>query len=260
MKTQPTGEQWACLGPMERFHFRLADRINRTNWIKDALSVPNATVGRAWVELFVHKMCLDHGFDNFRLIDPDRAVLLVANHRSLFDQFSMAARLFTMYGNHHRIFFPIRAPFFYDSPAGLALNLALAFGSMYPPIARDPKRKVWNRFAMEVLAELLQDPRNMVGFHPEGRRNRSEDPYDLLPGQPGCGMLIHRARPNVVPVFLQGFPDNPWPWTLKTLGLAASCPPAVHMVMGAPLDLAEELAQPADPRLYVRISRKVMEA
>lgn len=243
---------------MERFHFKVVDVINRARWFPDLSSPLNRHISRFWVECFVRYTVCDHGFENFRKIDPNRGVLLVANHRSFYDQFTIMGRLYTLYGNHHRIFFPIRAPFFYDSLKGMLVNLGLAFGAMYPPIMRDPKRKAWNSFAMDLLAELLQDRRNLVGFHPEGKRSQDPDPYNLLPGKIGCGTIIHKARPNVVPVFLQGFPRNVLSWPVKSL--VGRPRPVVHAVMGPPVDLAEELDAPADRRTYMKITRKVMDA
>ena len=257
-KIQPTPEQWACLLPMERFHFKVVDAINRSNWLPAITSTLNCHISRFWVEQFVRNHMQDHGFENFRKIDPARGVFLVANHRTFYDQFSIMGRLFTLYGNHHRIFFPIRAPFFYDSLAGMFVNLSLAFGAMYPPIMREPKRKVWNSFAMDLLAELLQDKRNLVGFHPEGKRSQEPDPYTLLPGKLGTGMVIHKSRANVVPVYLQGFPRSVLPW--PGANLVGKPKPVVHAVMGPPIDCSEELEMPADRRTYMRITKKVMDA
>lgn len=257
MKIQPTPEQLACLDPLERFHYRLVDVINRASWFPDLASPFNSVISRLWVEAFIRHLVQDHGFDNFKRIDPNRSVLLVANHRSFYDQYSIMARLYTLFGNHHRIFFPIRSPFFYDSLLGLVVNLSLSFGAMYPPITRDPRRMAWNSFAMDLLVELLQDRRHLVGFHPEGKRSQDPDPYALLPGKLGCGMVIHKSRPNVLPVFLQGFPRSVLSWPLKNLRRPR---PVVHMVMGAPIDFSEEFAAPGDRRTYLRIAKKTMAA
>lgn len=257
-KIQPTPEQWACLLPKEKFHFRVVDAINRGTLLPPLASLYNAHISRFWVECFVRNHVVEHGFDNFRRIDPNRGVFLVANHRTFYDMFTIMGRLYTLFGNHHRICFPIRSPFFYDTLAGMFVNLTLACGAMYPPIIRDPKRKAWNSFAMEILAEVLQDRRNLVGFHPEGKRSQEPDPYQLLPGQLGTGFVIHKSRANVVPVYLQGFPRSVLPWPVKNL--TGRPKPVVHMVMGSPLDLAEELEGPADRRTYLKITKKTMDA
>jgi 1-acyl-sn-glycerol-3-phosphate acyltransferase len=220
--------------------------------------VLGATVSSRWIECGTSKTVLDHGFENFQKIDPNRAVLLAANHRTFYDHFVISARLFRLFGPHHNIYFPVRANFFYDHFLGLLVNLPIALGVMYPPIIRDSKRRHWNVYATDLMADLLTDPRNMVGFHPEGTRNRGPDPYKLLPAKPGCGELIYRTNPNVVPVFLQGFPKTPWKLLRQNLGRSNSVQPVVHMVMGQPLDFSEELTLPQNRKTFLLISKKVM--
>jgi 1-acyl-sn-glycerol-3-phosphate acyltransferase len=211
-----------------------------------------------WVESFISGTVESHDFENFEKIDPDKAVLLVANHRSFNDQFAISARLFSMYGVHHNIFFPVRGNFFYDNPFGLIVNLFFAYGVMYPPIIRDRKRHNWNACATDIMVNLLREPGNLVGFHPEGTRGRSDDPYQLLPAKPGCGELIHRAQPNVVPVFLQGFPPAPFEMWREKLKKGKSAKTYVHMVMGEPVDFSEEYEMEASRKTYLSISKKAM--
>lgn len=258
MGIKPTSEQWQALKPVERVNFRVTHSLNSSPKLRRILTRIGASYSKWWVECGTSKTVLEHGFENFAKIEPDKAVLLVANHRSFYDLFVIAARLFRLYGPHHNIYFPVRANFFYDNPLGLLINLKVAIAGMYPPIVRDRKRRHWNVFATDLMAELLRDPSNMVGFHPEGTRNRGPDPYAMLPAKPGCGELIHRSQPNVVPVFLQGFPKNPWEMLRENLRRSDSVQPMVHMVMGAPLDFAEELALPPRQKTYLLISRKVM--
>lgn len=257
---QPTPEQWALLTPVEKVNFMISDYVNRDPKAKHVFSRIASVVGKSWVEFFVSNLCPDHGFEKFAKIDPTRGVLLVANHRSFFDLFAVTARLFTMYGNHHQVQFPVRSTFFYDHYLGHCVNLPLAWGTMYPMIMRDKNRRGWNRFSTELLVELLQDPRNMVGFHPEGTRSRTKDPYELLPGRPGCGELIHRSRPNVIPVFLQGFPRYAWHGPLINHGPLKHKVLWAHMVMGDPMDFSQEWSEPASPELNQRIVDRVMAA
>ena len=257
MEARVTSQALKALTAVERFNFYVTNTLNRTPLTRRLLTRLLATLGTAWVEFGTSRTVLDHGFDNFAKIDPNRAVLLVANHRTFYDQFVISARLFRLYGPHHNVYFPVRANFFYDNPLGLLVNLPVAMGVMYPPFVRDRKRLRWNAFATNLLVELLQDPHNMVGFHPEGTRNRGPDPYELLPAKPGCGELIYRSRPNVLPVFLQGFPKNAF--TLVKANLRRDSSPFVHMVMGEPLDFSEELQLPAGRKTYLLISRKVMQ-
>ncbi len=243
----------------ERFIFRVMHRLNWSHGTRALLGRVGASFGKSWVEFVISDTVQDHGFENFKKIDPTRGLLLVANHRSFYDQFAIAARLFTLYGNHHNIYFPVRSNFFYDSMPGLFMNVTVATAMMYPPVLRDAKRKSWNRYATDIMAELLKRPQNMVGFHPEGTRSRGPDPYEFLSPKPGCGELIFRANPNVVPVFLQGFPRSLFKLR-RGDARHGQRRPLVHMVMGPPIDFSGKLAGEGDRKLFLSLSQTVMTA
>jgi len=246
------------LKKIERFNFTVTHRLNSSPLFRKILSAICATFGKAWVEFFTHGAVVEHGFENFEKIDPNRAVLLIANHRSFYDQFVIAGRLFKLYGRHHNIYFPVRANYFYDRLDGLLVNLLVAYGVMYPPFVRDRKRLRWNKEATEILINLLKNPENMVGFHPEGTRNQGPDPYEFLPAKPGCGEMIYRTNPNVVPVFLQGFPQKVTHMLRSSPCTKNPRPPYVHMVMGEPIDFSEELAMEANNKTFLTIAKKAM--
>ncbi|MFQ5676390.1 MAG: lysophospholipid acyltransferase family protein, partial [bacterium] len=247
---KPTPEQWQALRPIERFNFRVTHFLNSSPRIRRLMTVVGANVNTKVVELCTSNIVWHHGFENLRKVDPQKAVLLVANHRSFFDLFAVSARLFRLYGAHHNNYFPVRANFFYDNPLALLVNLPVAAGFMYPPIIRDKKRRLWNKYATDLMVDLLKDPANLVGFHPEGTRNRGPDPYALFPPKPGCGELIFRSNPNVIPVFLQGFRKSFLKMLKANLGRATSQTPIVHMVMGAPMDFSAELQLEPGKKTY----------
>ncbi len=202
----------------------------------------------------------EHEFENFEKIDPNRGLLIVANHRTFYDQFIIAARLFSLYGPHHNIYFPVRSNYFYDNPMGLLINMALAMSAMYPPIVRDRRRLRWNSVATDIMVDLLKNPANMVGFHPEGTRNRGPDPYKLLPAKPGAGEIIYRANPNVLPVFVQGFPDSFRELFRDSRKKRAPADRTVHMVMGEPIDFSTERQLEPSRKTYLQISKRLMDA
>ncbi len=259
MSLQATPEQLKTLTMVEHFNFKIIHALNSSPRIRRFLTRLGAIYGKWYVGCCTSNIVLDHGFENFKKANPDKAILLVANHRSFFDQFVISGRLFRLYGPHHNIYFPVRSNFFYDNLLGLLINLKIAVGFMYPPIVRDKKRLKWNNFATDLMVDILQNPANMIGFHPEGTRNQGSNPYSLLPGKPGCGELIYRARPNVIPVFLQGFPETIWQLTRNNLSNFKEKKPIVHMVMGQPMDLSEMLKQPLGRKTYLLISKMVME-
>ena len=258
MSLQPTSEQWQALQPVERFNFKVTHSMNSSPIIRPILTRIAVVLGGRCVEIATSNIVLDHGFENFEKIDPNKGVLLVVNHRTFYDQFVIYARLLRLFGTHRNAYYPVRANFFYDNPLGLFVNLPFALGGMYPPIIRDKKRLLWNQYATDLMAELVKSPANMVGFHPEGTRNRGPDPYALLPGKPGCGELIFRSNPNVVPVFLQGFMKSPFKMVQKNW--SSSPKPVVHMVMGEPLDFSEEGKLEENRKTFLLISKKVMGA
>ena len=258
MSLQPTSEQWQVLQPVERFNFKVTHSFNSSPIIRPILTKLCVVFGGPCVEIATSNIVLDHGFENFEKIDPNRGALLVVNHRTFYDQLAIYARLLRLFDTHRNAYFPVRANFFYDNPLGLLVNLLFALGGMYPPIIREKKRRLWNRYATDLMAKLLTNPGNMVGFHPEGTRNRGPDPYALLPGKPGCGELIFRSNPNVVPVFLQGFIKLPFKMVQRNW--SSSPKPVVHMVMGEPLDFSEELKLQENRKTFLQISKKVMKA
>ena len=255
---RPQRRTWQCLKPVEKLTFTVVHYLNWSPPARKLLTLLGAQIGRRWIEICISKTVRHHGFENFEKIDPNRGLLLVANHRSFYDQYAIGARLYQMFGRHHNIYFPVRANFFYDTVLGLVVNFLMAFCVMYPPIIRDPRRRRWNQYATDILVALLKDPGNMVGFHPEGTRNRGSDPYTFLPAQPGCGELIYRANPNVLPVFLRGFPSSVVDLFKSNHDNSPNWRPLVHMVMGEPMDFSAELKLGQSRKTYLNISRKVM--
>src|SRR5690606_20431723 len=107
-----------------------------------------------------------------------------------------------------RLFYPVRSNFFYEHPLGMAVNLLFGAGTLYPPIFRDRTRTALNRSSLDRIVEFLDEPDTMVGLHPEGTRKKDDDPYTLLPAQPGVGQIALRGRPLVVPVFINGLSND----------------------------------------------------
>jgi 1-acyl-sn-glycerol-3-phosphate acyltransferase len=140
--------------------------------------------------------------------DKDARILLVSNHRTFFDQFALGFILWRHRGLSQRLSFPVRATFFYENPLGLALCLTFSGGTMHPPFFRETSKKGENKAMLQELIARLKQPGQLVGFHPEGKRNKSDDPYTLLPAQPGVGELALKARPLVVPAFITGLTNS----------------------------------------------------
>lgn len=152
------------------------------------------------------------GIEHFEQSDPGTPLVLVANHRSFFDMYTVSSVIFRRTKRPIKLFFPVRAKFFYDNPLGWLVNLVMGWWAMYPPFFREEKeagKRVFDKFSVRELIHICTTGRgNVIGFHPEGKRNLNGDPYSFLPAQPGIGKVIFEARPRVIPVFIAGLSNE----------------------------------------------------
>src|SRR5437763_3279019 len=209
----PTAEELSALSPFERFAFRLAWRMNRGRW-KRFWTFCQRTLGAGWIQLSTYNLLRVYGLEHVESVSHDRPLLLVANHRSFFDMYVVSTVLFRKARWRKQLFFPVRGRFFYDSIGGLLLNFLMGWWSMFPPFfagGENPliEKREFDKFSMRLLTELCRDGAgNVIGFHPEGTRNKSADPYTYPRPQPGVAKLIKDARPQVVPVFIAGLGND----------------------------------------------------
>jgi 1-acyl-sn-glycerol-3-phosphate acyltransferase len=72
---------------------------------------------------------------------------------------------------------------------------------------REKEKKPFNNYAVQRCIEELnrEDIGTVLGIHPEGTRNKGDDPYTFLPAQPGVGRIaLGATRAKVIPVFVLG--------------------------------------------------------
>ena len=209
----PTAEELAVLSPFERFAFRLAWRMNTGAW-KRFWTICQRTLGAGWIHVSTYNLMRVSGLEHVEAVSRERPLLLVANHRSFFDMYVVSTALFRNTRWRKQLFFPVRGRFFYDTPFGLLVNFIMGWWSMFPPFfagGDNPKteQREFDKFSMRLLASLCREGAgNVIGFHPEGTRNKNSDPYTYLRPQPGVGKLIKDARPQVVPVFIAGLSND----------------------------------------------------
>ena len=85
---------------------------------------------------------------------------------------------------------------------------------MYPPFFASgdkplTEKRAFDKYSFRLLTELCRTGRgNVIGFHPEGTRNKGWNPYSYLRPQPGVGKLIKDASPQVIPVFIAGLGND----------------------------------------------------
>jgi 1-acyl-sn-glycerol-3-phosphate acyltransferase len=153
--------------------------------------------------------------------------------------------------------FPVRSNFFYDRPLGFAVNGAMSFFAMYPPVFRERNRAPLNLAGMDEVAWLARRGGAFIGMHPEGTRNKDGDPYSFLPAQSGVGRIIRQADVEVIPVFINGLIND---LALQVTSNARRNGVPIIVVFGKPVDFSGMLQENASPRLYKRIADRSLDA
>ncbi len=213
-----------------------------------------------WMKPFMSRRTYVDNIDWLIAPPSDRGVVFACNHRSFFDSYLY---LYSLYGSGaqwpRKIYFPVRSDFFYDRPLGIAVNLAIGGGCMYPPIYRDADKRSLNADALERIESFLQSPHSLVGLHPEGKRNQG-DPYTLLPAQPGIGQIVLKSKPLVVPVFVNGLTNDFMDSLRLSMRPEAKRENPIIVCFGEPVDYDEFLNSKPRAALYKRCADKINKA
>lgn len=207
----PTAEEISVLSTTEKIGFRLTHKMNQGAW-KRFWTFFQRRIGSLWIYLATYNLMNVFGLENVEKTAVEKPLLLVANHRSFFDMFTVSSVLFRQTTRPITLFFPVRAKFFYTSPVGWLVNLIMGWWSMYPPFFREEKevkKREFDKYALRRLVQIASEGRgHIIGFHPEGKRNLSDNPYEFYPAQPGVGSVIMKAQPQVIPVFIAGLGND----------------------------------------------------
>ena len=254
---KPSPEQLSSLTRFERVAFEIADRVNRHPPLKRAAHAFLRSVGAGWVHHCTKNLLHVDGLENLTSLNPDRGVIVVSNHRSFFDLYVMASVLLRNTDWVNGMYFPVRGEFFYERPAGIGVNALMSAWAMYPPVMRRPESRPFNEYTVDLMTELLQQRGTVVGMHPEGTRNKTDDPYTMLPAQPGVGVMIHRANPIVLPVFVLGL-TNDFPKQIK--GNFDGTGEPITLAIGKPLDFSAHLGEEPRIRTYKKIADRTRDA
>lgn len=254
-------ESEAPLTPMERLALWFGKAGNEDavgKWLQNRVL---RGVSYVWVRPILARRILADGLEDLIHMTPERGVLMVSNHRSFFDLYSL---LLACYMGPvpwaKRLYFPVRSNFFYDHPLGIAVNMIAAGGSMYPPIYRQSERRALNDEAVETLIKFLQRQGSIVGMHPEGTRNKNPDPYTFLPAQPGVGKIALLAKPTVLPLFIHGLGNSFLDDVKANFTSEARRSRAVIAVFGKPVDYSDLLVEKPRPTLYKKAADRFMAA
>lgn len=253
----PSREEVAVLKPMERAGFRLVRRMNSGAW-KRLWTFFQRHIGSLWIYIATYNLMNVFGIENVEKSDVSRPLLLVANHRSFFDMYTVSSVLFRRTKRPMELYFPVRAKFFYSNPVGWFVNLVMGWWSMYPPFFREDKeaaKREFDKFSLRELTHICTEGNaHVIGFHPEGKRNLNDDPYSFLPVQPGIGKIVYAARPQVIPVFIAGL-GNDLPKQISGNWTGGE---KIRIWFGEPVDLEEFYAKPNRLRTQKEIADHLM--
>ncbi|MBL8613239.1 MAG: 1-acyl-sn-glycerol-3-phosphate acyltransferase [Myxococcales bacterium] len=244
------------LTPVERFQIRFIRKSFEPGLLDRTLRTMQRAVGANWMELGVKNLREVRGEERLPPLDGEQSVIVVANHRSFFDLFVVSAYLVKR-GLRHRLIFPVRSKFFYDTTLGFFVNGAMSFFAMYPPVFRERERAVLNLATLDETIRIVRRGGTFLGLHPEGQRNKTDDPYTLLPAQSGVGRIIHESKVPVIPVFVNGLTND---LVRQVRGNFDGKGDPVTVVFGAPVDFGGLLDQPSSPRLHKKISEASLDA
>jgi 1-acyl-sn-glycerol-3-phosphate acyltransferase len=220
------------LGGYQRLTFRLLGELYQKLpglgefWLR--------RMSASWMTLGSFRMMHPVGIERLRGLKWSDPILLVSNHRSFFDMYMLLLLLERHTELTQKKLCPVRADFFYEQAPGLLVNLLVGGGRMFPPFFRQPERQALNKWSLDFVARELRRGSVIVGFHPEGTRNKNADPYQPLPAQPGIGKLVMDAWPVVVPAFIHGLTNDIVGDVVGNFTGARK----VVVVFGEPMDLA----------------------
>lgn len=257
---RPTPEQLSPLTRLERAAFEIADFCAQPR-----LSI----VSKAWNSMFMGALIYSCGGRRMNVVGLEHlarfgkkdSILFVANHRSFFDFFSITAIVYWRTQLTKRIFFPVRQTFFYDHPAGPLVNAVMSGMRMFPPVMREKDKRAFNNYMVaRCIAELdREDIGTVLGIHPEGTRNKGEDPYSFLPTQSGVGRIaLGSKKVHVVPAFALGMGQSIG--REMKLNLLAPKDHPVDLYFGAPIDLTDLRLTPEDPAAHKAAADRCLDA
>ncbi|HSQ67555.1 MAG TPA: lysophospholipid acyltransferase family protein [Polyangiaceae bacterium] len=258
--SRPTQEQLETLTRMERAAFEIGDFWARhlvpASKAYDTVVMGALLWSTASRRLHVHDL---HHLSRFRA--PER-VLIVCNHRTFFDFFVITAVVYWRTRLSHRILFPVRSSFFYDHPLGPAVNIAMSGMRMFPPVLRGEnvrRRATFNEYSVQRSIEELSQPGTVMGLHPEGTRNKGDDPYHLLRARAGVGRIaLASPHARIIPAFVLGM-SNDLPRELVANWKQPE-ETRIEVFFGPEIDLGDLRMLPATPSIAQRASERMLDA
>ena len=89
----PEAAELGVLDMSERLGFRLAHRMNLGAW-KSVMTFCQRHIGSLWIYLATYNLMNVFGIENVENAEVDKPLILVANHRSFFDMYTVSSVIF----------------------------------------------------------------------------------------------------------------------------------------------------------------------
>ncbi len=243
------------LNLIERAQIAFVRRTLEPGLLDRSMRVCQRTIGQAWIHHFTKHLRHVYGLERLPAFDPTKSYIIVSNHRSFFDLYVVTSHL-VRGGLEHRIVFPVRSNFFYTSPLGLFVNGVMSFFAMYPPIFRERRQAELNVASLRELSWMLARGGVVAGLHPEGTRNKSDDPYSFLPAQRGVGKVLYEANATVIPVFINGLINDLYRQVKSNFDGTGK---KIVVVFGAPVDLSDLRKERGTARVHQAMANRTLE-
>lgn len=253
-------ENAGSLSPMQRRLLSLCASINEDARFKRLQRMFLHMVGKRWVRACTRNLLDVKGLEHAFELEPERGVLVCSNHRSFFDMYVISS-VFLCAGVpwFRDQFYPVRMKFFYERWTGLAVNLIMGGGCMYPPIFRDRQQADLNKVSVKRVVSFLQKPGVVVGMHPEGTRGKGPDPYQLLRAQPGIGQMALQAKVPVLPVWVHGLGNDLPRQILSNFGPPERRGEPIVIRVGESVDLADLRQKRGRITLYKQAADRILD-
>ncbi|MBK7972774.1 MAG: 1-acyl-sn-glycerol-3-phosphate acyltransferase [Deltaproteobacteria bacterium] len=234
----------------ERTSVRAVTFVHARAWAKAPFLVWVHTFTNWFAWRFVGRVLRVEHAERLGAIASERPVVVMANHLTFWDLYILSAVLYRRTGVWRDYYFPVRARFFYENPAGFLLNVLFAGLTMFPPFFQSDVARRLDVEALRILDRVAGRRRALVGFHPEGTRNKTGNPYQLLPARAATKRVLQTARRAgavVIPIFMNGLDGG----MHRTLGKNLLKTGVIHVMIGEPIEpaafLDEAESAGADP-------------
>jgi 1-acyl-sn-glycerol-3-phosphate acyltransferase len=171
-----SASELATLPWFERACVRFVTFVHAHRWAKAPFLVWVHTFTNWFAWMFVGRTIRVHHEERLDALRSERPVVVMANHLTFWDLYILSTLLYRRTGWWRDYYFPVRARFFYESPAGFLLNWIFAGFTMFPPFFQSDAVRRLDVEALRILDRVAGRRRALVGFKPQGTRNNNRDP------------------------------------------------------------------------------------